>query len=379
MTEKVVPLILSNEPVSRFQVLGRRPQLGAGVALVYSDSRGQVSAVRGQPTRGELAFAGYTRQYEVDVARHHDQLTLDLPSKVDSYVFRCEFGVVWYVSDPERIVRDQIDDGLKVIRFHLHAKLQSVSREYEIDEYRNFEQRINELFQPPAAVEWHPVPGGIVLQLTARVGLDEVGTIAMGDRRTFEVNQELMRRKQVHEQAMAAFHDEHEAKRKLAQQKTDLEIKKIQDDRELQYERDKKLLELEGERMRTEQYAEAMSRGDGALLAMHLGRNPDDTGKVITMIAENNSLNNKARVDLLTQMIDKGHIQEADMDGLRPEIINGVKDLLVKTRPGLITASPMMGLSPQALAATAEQIVDVKPEPDPADDEGTAPPSEKED
>jgi len=339
---ETVPLILSEEQVNRFRILPRRPAAKAGVAVVYSTTRGGYELVHGRATAGETAFAPYSMRYEVDTGRHTSTWQINLPSKNGGLEFQTVVEAVWQVTAPVEVVRHRVRDGVETIRQHLIHRLQGLCRGYEVEDHITLEGEINARFaQQPA---WIGLAEGISLtQVVARVQLDTAG-------------EEWLRNQRANWREQSLLSTAHELEK--AKQDNELQLQLMRQKHELEVERLRSQFEVERERERVKTFQEAIDSGNEALLALHLARNPDEAGRVLNMIMENKALTDKARIELLAKMIDEGHIQDVDMEGVRVELVQSAMELLGRRTVGFLSGPKIVNVvadtAIEASAVTAE-------------------------
>jgi hypothetical protein len=108
--------------------------------------------------------------------------------------------------------------------------------------------------------------------------------------------------------------------------------------------------QLENEKVRTALYLEAIKNGDAAVLAMHLGRHPDDAKEIIQMIVQNQALNEERQAKLLADMIDKELIIGTDLDGLNQDLIRSVMGLQARRTGGVFSLNTTIDVSVAELA-----------------------------
>lgn len=372
-----VPLILAEEPVPRLRILGNRRNQRAGVALVYTTTRGEIRHVT--PTTSELAFMPYSMRYEVDIALHNSSIDINLPSAKDGFEFVSIFRVGWHVRSPEEVVRRRLGDGVEVLRMHLWDMLAKVSRDFDIEQYAELERALNGQFGEGGNVTWRNLPEGIeVDRFSARVNLDEAGKEwvrsmhgALRDqellththqvealRQKQELELEAQRRR--HEAELERIKREQELEFESRRQQLELDQEKRKRELEFEQEQRQRQLELDQERVRMDLYTGAMERGDGALIALHLARMPEDASRVINMIMDNKALTDKVRMDLFVQMIDNGQILDADMDGFRAELVRNAIDTINQRNRGIISLTPRTGpeTEPKPVTAGPEPTTD---------------------
>ena len=151
-----LPLILSREQITR----GMRMKVSTpDIAVVYSDAYGRVASFEGRPLRWAqqvLATSAYRTRYEVDLSYHSRTAQLDsspLPSRGDTYYFRSTVNVGFRVTDPAKVVKRNVTDGLTIVYSYLADAFRPVTRRHEIEDAEGAEDELNLLFPEPVVLE----------------------------------------------------------------------------------------------------------------------------------------------------------------------------------------------------------------------------------
>ncbi len=362
---EAVPLILSEEQVTRFRILPRRPAAKAGVAVVYSTTKGGYELVQGRATAGETAFAPYSMRYEVDTGQHATTWQISLPSSDGGMQFQAVIEAVWQVTAPVEVVRHRIRDGVEAIRQHLIHQLRDLCRSYDVEDHIKLEEQINAGFARRSArttsgeaqtVDWNRLVEGITLtRVSVGVQLDAAGEEWLRAKRDAERQKKLL----------SATHELDADK-----QANELKLQKLRHEHELAMERMRSEFDAEREQDRIRLYQNAIDSGNEALLALHLARNPDEAGRVLNMIMENKALTDKARIELLAKMIEEGHIQDVDMEGVRVELVQSAMELLGRRTVGFLSG-------PKIVNVVADAAIEAAPVDASATDSPEAPPEQQ--
>lgn len=341
-----VPLILSETRLRRFRPFGAAPQQKAGVATVVATNGGEVRLVPDRRTLGELAFAPHATQYEVDLAHHQTTFAFKLRSNDDGYHFEATVEVTWRVHDPVQVVRHRIVDGTEAVRQQLRGRMVTLGRRYDIEHSRELEEAIRAEFEGPGRLLdeclW-------VHDLIVEISLDEAGQNWLRERRNAIREGILIREthgvdveKQRLAQELERMRAEWEIKQEELRRNFELETKRLQQEQELARQQQEKQQELEAERQRSQFFTEAMERGDAAVLAAHLGRNPDDAKDLVRMIIENKAVAEERQAKLLAEMIDNGMILPAELEGVSAELIRTVMGLVKKQSGGVFALTKIL-------------------------------------
>ncbi|MEV4636935.1 hypothetical protein AB0J80_06235 [Actinoplanes sp. NPDC049548] len=390
MKNDAVPVILSETKVARFRPFGQRALPRAGVVLVVKTSRGDVKVIPDQRTLGEYAFAPHATQYEIDVAKHDSRFEFAVKSAAEDYAFQAAVDVTWRVQDPARALQARPADGTDVVRKRLRGRLSELGRRYDVEDVQEFEAAIRKYFSDPRARvldDWL-----LIEDVAVEVSLDRAGTEFLRQRRETRRKRRLIEEthetdllEQEHAGRLAARSKQQEIELERRQREFDLQAKQQEEQwaadlrrREAQWEAEfqarmrrqedewkadlkarEERAQLENEQARMKLFLEAMEKGDAAVLAMHLGRHPDDAKEIIQMIVQNQALNEERQAKLLADMIDKDMIIGADLEGLNQELIRSVMGLSARRTGGVFSLSTTIDMSVDALAdKAAATIVD---------------------
>jgi hypothetical protein len=73
--------------------------------------------------------------------------------------------------------------------------------------------------------------------------------------------------------------------------------------------------------MRQLQLTERALAGENGLLVMHLTNHREDTASIIQLLANDRTTNENRRIELIRELIDKGFIQDADLDAFTRSLV----------------------------------------------------------
>jgi hypothetical protein len=112
--------------------------------------------------------------------------------------------------------------------------------------------------------------------------------------------------------------------------------------------------------------------GENGLLVMHLDTHRDDTGSIIQMLANDRTTSENRRIELIRELIDKGFIQDADLDAFTRSLVqqstlalgapSGAPQLGALTSPAVV---PGVVVPPAQVAATPPERTSAAPAPQP--------------
>ena len=312
-----VPVILSQEPVSR-GINARMKISRPNIAVVYSGPFGEVAYFGGRPLKwSEQVMSKYRIRYEIDLSDHRRTAQLDsspLPSKGDVYFFRSTVDVGFRVSDPEQVVRRNVNDALPVVYNYLIDSFRPVTRQHEIGDAAGAEVQLNLLFGTPHALE----EGITIYHCTTRLLPDANAQRHLQSleetTRTFDLNE-----RQHRVASAGARHD--------------IEIAALHHD-----------ARLEGER---KEYAATAGRPVNlhSLIQAHLAKHPDQTDYALELlqrhelaIAAQRDTNDQRTLDLARYMMDQGLIQSVDIEMLRKDTLGRVQQMTSSSAPPALTA-----------------------------------------
>jgi uncharacterized protein YegL len=188
-------LIVHQENVGRAvlrPVRGRSPS----VAVVYATPAGDVELHDdGRP----LTWSGhlttrYRTRYEVDISRHQRTLRLESsppPARGDAHFFDTLITVEFAVTDPVRIVRANVRDGMPPVANYINDTCRSISRRFDIEDSAGAEAAIQDFFARPrelsAGITIFACTARLLPDLAARRFIEERrDAVRAGERRLIE-------------------------------------------------------------------------------------------------------------------------------------------------------------------------------------------------
>jgi hypothetical protein len=279
--------ILAERPVRRFELLHRRPEIKAQVALVLVTARGDhhVFAPKQQPTIGEFIWKNIRTLYEVDMGLHQTRIEAELPSAGDAFPFHAVVDVHWRVQEPSKIVTDGITDVREVLEPRLLAQLHEVTRKYDIEEVAEAERDAqSKLKDEPFCIKF-----GLWTTAFPRLTMDQPSRHYFGRVRGID---------------------------------RDTEVERLAQELRIMKERHNKVL-LDG---RVQNYRAIIAAGDLDQFALQLAQNPDDVQSVVAMIKDERDTNRRQWVDFITRLFESGAIDRWEIDDQVRSVLQWLED-----------------------------------------------------
>ena len=282
-----------------------RTRPDAVIVLSYRD--GSVRTFRGGAWFGSRANSKWC--FVVDTSQRFSSGELQIPARGDVAYFQGWFDAGWQVSDPEAIVRNNIEVGEPVVAGFLKNEFWRRGRHFDPRDVQGAEEEIVRTIRPPLAIG----SGLALTALTVRLAMDP----------------------------RLRGSDE-------------------------EWEDDAHVGRLEQARM---QRLRGLVHDDESFLLYHLVQHRDDTGAVLDLITQARERNEKLRLDLLDRMLERGFIQDGDIGPLRDSILGGGAVLALPQGPAGGAAPPTPAITP---AITPNPVVvpgrPVGPDPDGPED-----------
>jgi hypothetical protein len=143
--------------------------------------------------------------------------------------------------------------------------------------------------------------------------------------------------------------------RREAEWKAEFERRERQ--QQIIWQREEEQRQDERERDRTNLFLDAIQRGDAAVLALHLGRHPDDTKEIVQLIINNKALAEERQAKILADMIDKNLIIGADLEGVSQDLIRVVAGMMSRPSTGVFSLNTTVEVGMDAI--TAKQSAEI--------------------
>ncbi|WP_433700783.1 SPFH domain-containing protein [Nocardiopsis sp. CA-288880] len=136
--------VLRQEEIQPFRLFKPIQPPEHGTAMVLEPQRGDALLVRpGEPVP-DARFGVYQRMSLVDTTEHRLAFAVTLVSRDPSFGFRAAVTLSCRVADPVAVVQRGIRDMAPTLRGPLRGMLREVSRRYDISEFHEGEQALNE-------------------------------------------------------------------------------------------------------------------------------------------------------------------------------------------------------------------------------------------
>jgi hypothetical protein len=291
-------LILAEQPVARMSL--SLPILRAGAAVVFSKADGSVVDLRRQLTWMEALSGRYKTMYEVDVARQRCWMVTDrddLPTRDDRFYFVGDVCMEWQVTEPDKVVKEQVRDGRPYVMQRIMKLMRDVSRQYEITECERAEREINQLVDSPIRIRDY---GLTVRHISARVSLDQAARIYLQEQTGIDRDKDLQERG--HGRDLLALTHEHG---------------------------------LEAERRRAVMNG---VQGEFGLIVQHLRHHPGEAMQVLQLMHQRQQELEQRRqasfassTEMFAKLVDEGHIQAADIQDIVKQVLNNTLNVVAGT------------------------------------------------
>lgn len=137
--------IMSKTSIKRsfFGLRAPRPRAEPGTALVLVGGSSPIVLWPGSsPTPGEGAFGGYTGAYTVDLSPRPIEISNASVAAKDGLNFLFNFEASYRVSDPVRVVNEQLSDGDALLRNVLLASVRRETKRFAVEEALQAEEQI---------------------------------------------------------------------------------------------------------------------------------------------------------------------------------------------------------------------------------------------
>ncbi|WP_405507043.1 hypothetical protein [Streptomyces purpurascens] len=275
----------------RFHLGGRRFMGRIDHALVCVTRKGAYETF--PPPDRPTSVRRYVAVYEVDTDPHAFELTVPLPSLVDSFEFEVTADVGWRVTHPALFVRSQERDVPGLLTRELLPLMREAGRRHPIDASAEAEQAVQRAVRDATS-------------LGRAQGLHVTCSIRLRRDATERSHQDRLRTAR-HE--VEAAQPEHEATRL----------------------RDTYEAERRAEQIRF--YQLTLARGGTAALALHLAAHPDETRLVLEHLQSGQNRLLDTQVNLINQALDNKQLEGYQLDEPHKLIAERMKAILRTTDP----------------------------------------------
>lgn len=136
--------VLRQEEIQTFRLFTPLRPPESGTAMVLEPHRGTSVLVRPGEEVPEARFGAYQRMFLVDTSEHRLGFSVTLVSRDPGFGFRAAVGLSCRVIDPVAVVERGIRDMASTLRGPLRRMLRSVSSRYDISQFHETEQALND-------------------------------------------------------------------------------------------------------------------------------------------------------------------------------------------------------------------------------------------
>lgn len=136
--------VLKQEEIQTFRLFTPLRPPEHGTAMVLEPHRGEAVPIRPGEVVPEARFGAYQRMSLIDTAEHRLAFSVTLVSRDPAFGFRAWVTLSCRVVDPVAVVERGIRDMAPTLKGPLRAMLRDVSRRYDIAQFHETEQALNE-------------------------------------------------------------------------------------------------------------------------------------------------------------------------------------------------------------------------------------------
>jgi hypothetical protein len=243
-------------------------------------------------------------------------VTLDAPGTTQLAEVRAAQGqtMIIQAKHGNEVLRQRNSDELAAIARQHEVDRQRISREYEIENQEREEARQRrEREYEMEKQEREDARRRREQEWKKQLAIEEA-----------EFQAELEHRAARRKAELAAWEAQERADLELQQKQRHAAIGREQSDYELTVRREDEKRDLQLERERTALFQQAIEHGDPAMLAVHLGMHPGDAKEFILAVAKDKTATAERNAALLSALIERKIIINADLDGISQELIRAV-------------------------------------------------------
>lgn len=277
--------------LSRFRLGARRFTGRIDHALVCVTRKGAYETFL--PPDRPTTVRRYVAVYEVDTDPHAFQLSVPLPSLVDSFEFEVSADIGWRVAHPARFVRSQERDVPGLLTRELLPLMRNVSRRHPIEADAEAEQAVQQAVRDASSLG---LPQGLQVNCSIRLRRD-------------------------------ATERSHQARLRTARH--ELEAAKPEHEADL-------LRETFEAQRRAEQirfYESTLARGGTAALALHLVAHPDETQLVLEHLQAGQNKLLDTQMGLINQALGSRRLEDHQLHEPHELIAERMKAILQTAVP----------------------------------------------
>ncbi|QEU89716.1 hypothetical protein CP970_00990 [Streptomyces kanamyceticus] len=242
------------------------------VVLYYRNRPPRAVGPEGEEGRMQRWFARPYTAFELQLGWHTASFKVELPAKERGRSFPAEVRVRWKVEDPCLVARSQVTDVAALLVPELEQRLRDVSRAHSINDAED----VHDAVQKELRGEGLGGQFGLELDVFVAISWDKLI-------------------------------QDHGANRGQVLHQTDLE------------ELNQKLRQLRDGNQRelisawAEDFQEAMKRGDHAVMAQMMARNPQDLGEIRQMFRKEQRESRQDVMELMSRLIDGGLLERWEL------------------------------------------------------------------
>ncbi|GAA2890109.1 hypothetical protein [Streptomyces mexicanus] len=275
----------------RFHLGGRRFTGRIDHALVCVTRKGAYEIF--PPPDRPTSVRRYAAVYEVNTDPHAFQLTVPLPSAVDSFEFEATADIGWRVTDAARFVRSQERDVPGLLTRKLLPLMRAASRGHAIEASAEAEQAVQKRVNDAS---WLGHDQGLQVTCSLRLRRDAAERL-------------------------------HQARLRTARH----EAEAVEPEHEATLRRERYAAERRAERIRF--YELTLAKGGTAALALHLAAHPDETRLVLEHLQAGQTRLLDTQVALINQALEEKHLEEYQLEEPRRLVAERMTAILQTTDP----------------------------------------------
>lgn len=344
----LVDPVLTVRQLTRFE-FNRKHHTRIDHALVFATAKGAYDAYLPphRPTRGDVASKRYSAVYEVDMGIHPARTDLALPSDNDAFEFGAEVEMTWQVTDPRLFVESGHRDVPALLVAELQRSARPVTRRFPIDRSSEAEAELLK-----ALHSMNQLGSGVGLQVSWTLRLRRDQGAIEHQHKLRNIGHQVA--EQIHGTELGMSYDAVLNERQLQQnafqleqrvayerQHQDFALEQQRRQHELAMEHSRQQLELQRvEADKIAFYAWHLQQGGVHGFALHLARNPQDTGLIMSNMREDQLRLIHSQMDLVKQLLSDDSAEHYELAGPKKLALQTVSDILNQRLPGVTQTPP---------------------------------------
>jgi hypothetical protein len=308
-----------------FGFKAERPLAPPGKVLVLIGGGAPIVLWPGdRPTPGESTWNRYTTVYEIEMGVRPLSFTASLPTQEPDVYFQVNCSANYKIADPLRVINDGLDAPEKFLKDILVASFSDVTPEFEVEEKQKAETAVRAVMVKKQFSEKLPFE---LIGVNVSLALDAATT------------EYLQRRREQREAAKLAAESKAVAEAQGKLQELVQEQAEILTRRKEQHQIDNQLARIQ------KLYQPMIEKGWWGVIIQQLAQNPDDIGRVSSMILELYSREAAANNAILKTLIKEDIVDETHLKDVRAKLVGGLlRDLA--SGPLKVTAEEPKQLPP---------------------------------